>query len=58
MGVSGLTPFLQKNLSVIHFPYLFILIKSLPDSPEVIKKLPDRLRSFRGKTIVMYVPSP
>ncbi|KAF8190328.1 PIN domain-like protein [Mycena galopus ATCC 62051] len=37
MGVLGLTPFLQKALQV----------------PDVVKQLPDRLRGFAGKKIVI-----
>ncbi|KAJ7754478.1 PIN domain-like protein [Mycena metata] len=42
MGVSGLTPFLQKSLQVPIGPFY-----------QVIKQLPDRLRGLAGKKIVI-----
>ncbi|KAJ7792911.1 PIN domain-like protein [Mycena olivaceomarginata] len=45
MGVLGLTPFLQKALQVPSYTF--------PRSPEVVKQLPDRLRGFAGKKIVI-----
>jgi len=59
-GRIGSHSFPSKKLVRIHSQLLTFATsgKALSCSPEVIKKLPDRLRSFRGKTIVLYILPP